>query len=377
MHVNLVSSPDHQLDELVRACGAQVRIVTLEAAAAAGSGRSVDAIVIDVRDRNSIPSAVASIRRHHPDVGIVLVVSALETALLVEAMRAGINEVLTVPVTQEDLQNALARVAGHRATDAGQVFGFIGAKGGVGTTTVSVNTATTLGAISKPGRTLLIDLHEAGGDAALFLGVEPRFSVVDALQNVHRLDQNFFRSLVTEVTPHTDFLASPDGPSRDRDKDRIRTFIAFARMAYRYTVLDLPRSDAAVLDVLDELSAVFVVANQELASVRSGSRVAELLRRRYGQEKVKVLVTRPDSHAEIGPMDIQRATGCDVVHTFPSDYRRALQAMNQGRPLTLDNHNDLSAAFTTFAHRLAGATHERSTAPRKGLFGRLAPRRPQ
>ena len=71
------------------------------------------------------------------------------------------------------------------------------------------------------------------------------------------------------------------------------------------------------------------------------------------------------------------AGGGDVGHPFPSDYRRALQAMNQGRPLTLDNHNDLSAAFTTFAHRLAGATHERSTAPRKGLFGRLAPRRPQ
>jgi pilus assembly protein CpaE len=375
MHVHLFSSVGHQqLEELVRACGAHVRTAALDAPLAAGSGQP-DALVLDLRDRRSLAVTVTALRRKYPDVGIVLVTSALETSLLVEAMRAGINEVVTDPLTREDLQHALGRIAGHRVTEIGQVFGFVGAKGGVGTTTVSVNTGTVLGSISRPGRTLLIDLHEAGGDAAVFLGVEPRFSVLDALQNVHRLDHTFFRNLVTEVAPHTDFLSSPDAPSAERTKDRLHAILTFARTMYRYTVLDLPRSDALLLDALDELSVVFVVATQELAAVRSGSRIAEGLRRRYGADKVKVVVSRPDTHGEIGPTDVKRATGCDIAQVFPNDYPRALRALNQGRPLTLDNHNDLSAAFTTFAHHLAGTTQERSPAARKGLLGRLASRR--
>ena len=82
-------------------------------------------------------------------------------------------------------------------TDAGasQVFAFIGAKGGVGTSTLAVNTAASLARDNK-GQVLLIDLHHSQGDAAIFLGAEPRFSVIDALENSHRLDEALFRSMV-------------------------------------------------------------------------------------------------------------------------------------------------------------------------------------
>ena len=52
-----------------------------------------------------------------------------------------------------------------------------------GTTTVAVNTAAILGTHDRGTPALLMDLHQAGGDAAVFLGVEPRFSVADALEN--------------------------------------------------------------------------------------------------------------------------------------------------------------------------------------------------
>jgi septum formation inhibitor-activating ATPase MinD len=63
--------------------------------------------------------------------------------------------------------------------------------------------------------------------------------------------------------------------------------------------------------------------------------------------------------------------GCAVVHTFPSNYRMALQALNKGRPVALDNHNDLSASFKRFAQHLAGERPERKVAPPSGLLGRL------
>ena len=79
-------------------------------------------------------------------------------------------------------------------------------KGGVGTTTVAVNVATALAKL-EPKSTLFIDLHVANGDAAVFLGAEPRFSIVDALENTHRLDEAFFRNLIAHAKCGVDLLA--------------------------------------------------------------------------------------------------------------------------------------------------------------------------
>jgi len=118
-----------------------------------------------------------------------------------------------------------------------------------------------------------------------------------------------------------------------------------------------------------------VVGNQELATVRSASRMATSLRQRYGAEKISVVVSRSDRLAEIGHDDVERAVGSPVRHTFPSDYRRALQALNTGRPVTLENHNELSSSFVSFARSLAGIQKVQTTA-RPGLFGRFGKRGP-
>src|SRR5688572_9739879 len=230
--------------------------------------------------------------------------------------------------------------------------------------------------MSKPAKALWMDLHQSGGDAAVFMGVEPRFSVMDAIDNSHRLDQNFLKTLVTSVTGQTDLLASPERPSGGRlDVAKTRRVIELASSAYRHTVLDIPRADGNVLDALEQLKAVYIVANQELATVRSATRVAAMLRERYGREKVGVVLTRSDRQADIGHADVEKAVGLPVSHTFPSDYRIALQALNKGRPLSLDNHNDLSGSFRKFAHKLSGTRPEGESAPPGSLFGRLTSRK--
>ena len=152
---------------------------------------------------------------------------------------------------------------------------------------------------------------------------------------------------------------------------KTRRVIELASSAYRHTVLDLPRADANVLDALEQLKAVYIVVNQELATVRSATRVAGMLRERYGRDKVGVVLTRSDRQADIGHADVEKAVGLTVAHTFPSDYRIALQALNKGRPLALDNHNDLSASFKRFAHELSGESPDRQSGRSSGLFGRL------
>lgn len=369
IHATLIAPQDRQLEETLRALGLQVSRGTLESVAS----KRTDVVVVDLRGEKGLPPAIAALKRHHPDMGVVVVVSALDPALLLEAMRAGVSEVLPEPLAAEDVRRAIERVTEKRMqAEPGQVFGFVGAKGGVGTTTVAVNVATALGLSSKPARVLLMDLHQMGGDAAIFMGAEPRFSVMDALNNMHRLDETFFRTLVVQTAPNTDLLASSERPVAGVfERERIQRLISFASTVYKQTVIDLPQSDAAVLDVLDELTTIYVVANQELATVKSASRLAATLRDRYGRDKVTLILSRSDRHAEIGREDVERAVGAPVTHMFPSDYRVALQALNKGRPVAFDNHNELSSSFKRFAHSLAGIRIERSSSRSSGLFGRL------
>ena len=378
-HITLVGATDRRLEELLRAAGMHVTSANESSLSVlvGTSTKQPDVLIVDLRLSPVVPPHVALLRRQHPNTGVMIIATALEPALLVDAMRAGVTEVVAEPFEQEDLEKAISRVSVQTGvSELGQVVGFIGAKGGVGTTTVAVNLATMLGPLSKPGRSLLMDLHQAGGDASIFMGVEPRFSVLDAIENAHRIDHNFLKTLVTGVTAHTDLLASPDRPSVGRlDAGKTRRVIELAASAYKHTVLDLPRSDANVLDALEDLKAVYIVANQELATVRSATRLAGMLRERYGRERVGVVLTRSDRQADIGHADVEKAIGLAVAHTFPSDYRIALQALNKGRPLALDNHNDLSASFSRFARQLSGIRPE-GDASRSGggLFGRLTKR---
>jgi pilus assembly protein CpaE len=379
MTIGITGTRDQQLEEMVQACGLRpthLKLDDLTTLAQPGSAQPA-VVLMDLRERPMLPPAVATLRRVHPTTGIVVVAAALEPALMLEAMRAGVTEFVTAPLTASELQAALGRVmASSSPMAAGQVFAFLGAKGGVGTTTIGVNVATALAQLN-PGSTLLIDLHLAYGDAAIYLGTEPRFSVVDALDNVHRLDRAFLRGLVGRSAGGLDFLGSSDRASaRPVDPVTVRALIEAVANHYRYVVLDVPRSDDVMLDVLEPATRIVIVANQELATVRAAARVAATLRQRYGKGRVSVVVSRFDKLASIGEDDVERALGGRVAQTFPSNYRLALDALNAGRPVVLDNHNQLAAALTKFARRLAEVSDEPAPEGRSsGLLGRLTGKR--
>jgi pilus assembly protein CpaE len=203
--------------------------------------------------------ALSTLKRLQPTLPVVLVVSALEPALMLDAMRAGVGELLADPLSRVELEQAIGRVLGRQpVSEAGQTFGFVGAKGGVGTTTVAVNTAVALARLERGARTLLVDMHQAGGDAAVFAGIDPKFSIVDAVENTHRLDDTYMNGLVTPITQGLGLLASSDRPfATTVDPARVRRVVEFLASSYRYVVLDLPRSDAAVLDGIDQAKTIF------------------------------------------------------------------------------------------------------------------------
>jgi pilus assembly protein CpaE len=376
--VTIVGSPDRVLVDRLRAAGMRPESVEASGLAtlAHPSNTPPDVIVLDLRSEPKIPAILGSLKRQHPDTGLILVAPTLDPSLMLEAMRAGVTECVT-DIEGGDLEAAINRLVAQRGSPVnGEVFAFVGAKGGVGTTTAVVNIAT---ALAKLGSTLIIDLHLAGGDAALFLGADAHFSVIDALENTHRLDAAFFRGLVTHTVAGPDLLSSADRAVLTLvDPPRVRTLIEFSSHHYRYTVIDIPRSDAAVLDSLEGVATIVVVANQELATIRSATRVASALRRRYGKDRIAVVLSRSDRNSEIGLDDLQTAVGSPIKHIFPSDYRLAVGALNRGQPLVLEGKSALASAFQAFARELSGTdggADESEPVKATSFFGRLTGRR--
>ena len=376
--LTIIGSRDPQLEEFVRRSG-RISTVTwvpdFSMLTDAKAGQP-DVLLVDVRRGGKVPEDLGTLKRQHPSTNVVLLAPTLDPALMLEGMRAGVNECLAEPLQQADFDAAISRLLGQRPqTTGGPVFAFVGAKGGVGTTTTAVNVAAALAKLSQGG-TLLVDLHLAYGDAAVFLGADARFSILDALENIHRLDAELLKSLVVKTSSGLDLLASADRPaSRIVDTRRLGEVVQLAAKQYSYTVLDVPRSDLTVLDSLDHVANLVVVANQELATVRNAGRMSAALRSRYPATKVTTIINRTDGRAEIGQHDVEKAVGGTIAHQFPSDYRRALLAMHKGRPLALDNHNQLSASLTALARELAGVERLKTEKASSGFKGFLSGRR--
>lgn len=378
--VVVAQSGDPQLGALIRDAGLNVAVTlpigdlqTLEKATA----RAADVLIVDIRGRGTIPMEVAALKRRYPKIGILLVAEQLDQAMMLEAMRSGVTEVITDPLSSVDLQNAVARLVGQfLPKQAGEVLAFIGAKGGVGTTTLAVNLATALAA-DKKSRVVLVDLHTTTyGDAALLLGIEPRFSVADALDNVSRMDEAYLKGLVTRTADGVDVIAAPENPSaRPVDVARVKALLQRLTEMYRWIVLDVPQSDLGLVDGIEPAFAVSLVVNQELPAVRRAADLAKILRQKYGSQKIGLVISRFDAGADIRPEDIQKAVGLPVWGLLPSDYKRVVAAANLGKPLVNDSNNRVAGVVKQLANKFMTSPRpeaDKTTSTTSRPFNRIA-----
>jgi pilus assembly protein CpaE len=384
----LISTTDSdfkaQVSRLLRASGVSVVLVddrhsTAHAPSLAvvdirtGSARGVDAIE---RFRSSWPSAT-----------IFAIASAAEPDQILQAMRAGANEYLAWSVDQGGPLDSAFPAAVHRAVErakpkdgsrSSSVLSFFGVKGGVGTTTIAVNSAIEIARMSKRP-TLIIDMHQFLGEVALFLGVRPRFTLVDALDNLHRLDSEFLRELVVKHKTGLDILAGGEQSDRPsaHDGPSFEQLLQILGRTYDFIVIDAglltsPCTDIAVYAA----DTVYVVANPDIASVRNAHRVVDrMVQLGAGRDRLKLLLNRLSDDHEIGPKHIESTLGHSVHTIFPSDYNVVASAPNSGVPLTLSNHSALAAQFTALTKQIVSpgmdepaAEPPRARAPFLGIF---------
>jgi pilus assembly protein CpaE len=363
-----------QVSALLRAGGVPVGIVDSRGA---GEGAGPDVVVVDIRgDASSGMAAIERLRAGHPSVGIFAMAASSEPELILQAMRAGANEFFpwifgagtqAARGMEESFHGAVRRTAARQAAaSAGArqpcvTHAFLGAKGGAGTTTVAVNCAVELARLTKKP-TVILDLKPCLGEVALFLGVRPRFTVLDAIENLHRLDREFLRELVSKHKSGLDIIAGSEQFERPNPQDAgaIEELLRVLSRAYEYILIDVGNLiNACAVAALYAADTVFLVTNPDVPSIRNAQRLVDRVRQLgAGSERVKVVLNRVSDQGLIAPKQIETALGLGIYQAFTSDYRTVSTALNSGVPLALANQSELSSQFSSFTRHLLGLQDE-------------------
>jgi pilus assembly protein CpaE len=382
--VSIVSNDDackREMARMLRASGVPVGIMDERRP---GDAAVPDVFIIDIRtDASSGMATIERLRAAHSGVAIFAVAGTAEPDLILQAMRAGANEFFpwtgsgVARGTEESFQGAVRKTAARRdAATAGArqpcvTHVFLGAKGGAGTTTVAVNCAVELARLTKRP-TAIVDLKPCLGEVALFLGVRPRFSVLDAIENLHRLDHEFLRELVSRHKSGLDIIAGSEQFDRPgaQDASAVEELLRVLGKMYDYVVIDAGNLiNACAVAALYAADTVFLVANPDVPSIRNAQRLVDRIRQLgAGSERIKVLLNRTTDQHLIAPKQIETALGYGIHHSFASDYRTVSTALNSGVPLTLTNHSDISAQFGSFTKGLLGMEDAKVEPERRRAF---------
>jgi pilus assembly protein CpaE len=334
-----------------------------------------DLVVVDGRQQT--PDVLATIERVRvagPSGSIFMVALEASPDLILQSMRAGANEFLTWPLAEETVHQAVARAAGRRGSSAmtrplATTVAFLGAKGGSGTTTIAVNCGVELARLSKRP-TMILDLKAGLGEVSLFLGVRSRYTLFDAIDNLHRLDTEFLRELVVRHKSGLDILAGSEHFDRPGPNDSagVEQVLRLLTQQYEQVVIDAGNQiNACSTAALYTADTIYLVTNPDVPSVRNTQRLLD----RIGQlgacaDRVKVLLNRASEPYPIPPDQIESALGRPVDHMFPSDYRTVSAALNSGVPLSLTGNTDLAGRFDAFTRRMLNLEGDTPAANRRG-----------
>jgi pilus assembly protein CpaE len=332
---------------------------------------SPDLVFIDVQEDPELGVKFTQfLTEMNPGQRVIAAGSGLSHDLLLAAMRAGISDFLAKPVTSEALLEAFQRVSllygrsAARLRRPGQVFAFFSPKGGSGCTTISTNVAVMLHRLTGK-RTLLVDLDLELGEAALLLGIQPRYSFVDLVQNFHRMDAGLLASYVEQHGSGVQLLSAPLRLSDNFHSenggavtgDDTRQILQFLRSHYEYIVVDTSRAFSAVtLGAFDQADFLFLVTNVDLPSLRNVQRALPMLKRMLpqGEQQIRLVVNRYNSGNDISLDDIERSLGLKVYCTVTNDYQAVIQSLNEGKPLVLDGKSKSGKDIKMLGAELAG-----------------------
>jgi len=329
------------------------------------SRAEVVVVEIPAHDAQRAIRAIELIRSTTQQIGIFANGEMTQPANIVASMRNGASEYVDRSAGYEVLLEALTRFNSSRTRAAGgfgkaRVFTFMSAKGGTGCTTAAVNTAV---ALQKSHRDVVLLDFALIGHTALHLNLRPQFGVLDALQNLHRMDVSLLDGLMTTTKEGLHLLAGPQQPypTEPTPGELARLFDLLVNH-YRFVVVDASSRLDSTTRLLSDLSnAVLIVAQTDVVSLCCAARIHKFLEEGTGRDRVRLVLNRYKKIAGFGDDDVQQTTNCEVLWKVPNAFHLVSPSIDNGTPVVLQEGAEVSRSYRGLAAALAEASSSDGT----------------
>ncbi|MGZ8375772.1 MAG: AAA family ATPase [Gemmatirosa sp.] len=288
--------------------------------------------------------------------------AAVEPDLILRAMRAGVHEFLVTPPSTDDLTRAVDRMVRRARPESAPRLAVVvySAKGGMGTTSVSLNLAFAFARTAGAGRVALADYVVSGGDVGTMLNLRPSYDIGDLAPKLAQLDAALLESFITRTPQGVAVLAASERPEALDTVDGLAAgrILEELRTHFATTVVDCEHHPTdRTLTALDAADRIVLVTQLSVAAVRSAQRTLQLfVRLGYPDEKIAVVANRTQPGDLISANDVGKVLDRELFFRLPNDYRASEAALTRGLPVVVHDPNTaLARAYVALAAKLAGA----------------------
>lgn len=299
---------------------------------------SAAVITLGVNNAEQATKLITRLSNECPSTAIISAAQDASPDLILQSLRAGAREFLRLPISADELRTVIDRISEfcegqvEAPKKKGRMVAVFSSKGGCGTSFVATNLAA-----ASPAKTVLVDLNLQAGDLPLFLGVDPKYSIADMVENRARLDEALLTSFITPYSSTLSLLAAPrEADSADEiEPEHVFDVLQRLRESYDYVVLDPQHTfDSITLAALDQSDEIILVLSLDIPAIRSTQRALEIFDRLgYPRKKVRIVVNRWSKQIELDLRQVEKFLGEPVIGFVPSDYQTAVNSINLGTPL--------------------------------------------
>jgi pilus assembly protein CpaE len=312
-----------------------------------------------------------------PSTKVIIVGYHNDIALYRELVRNGISEYMVQPVAMPDIMMAMATIfVDPDAEPLGRSIAFIGAKGGVGSSTIAHNCAFGISNLFST-ETILADLDLPYGTANIDFDQDPTQGIAEAVYAPERLDEVFLDRLLTKCSEHLSLLAAPSLLDRayDFEGQAFQPVLEVLQRNAPITVLDVPHAWSEwTRSVLASVDEVVICASPDLANLRNTKNMMDALRKMRPNDKMPHLILNQvgmPKRPEISPADFCGPLETDPIAIIPFDANLFGNAANSGRMISeMDAKSPTAETISQISHIVTGRIAIKK-ARKGGLLGLL------
>lgn len=295
---------------------------------------------------------------------IFLFLHEITTNSLWKALRLGVKECFSFPIRVEEFQEALDRLptldASLEVAETTRVVSFLGSKGGVGNTFIATNVAHLL-AQEQKGQVLLMDLDLRYGQVIYFYDVQPKYNVIDVIENFERLDKTYLQSLFHS---YDKFLSILPAPSRLEEAEavtgehleKILRYLKNSRL-FSWILLDCcHQMDEVTLKALELSDDILLVTSPSIPALSNAKKLLELLQLLdLGGVRSEVILNSWQKRGDLGEAEVVSFLGREVTSKITFDPQQVGRCINEGRPMgELAPRHTVCQELKAIAGRLLG-----------------------